>query len=149
MGERIEKKKKVQWVVISGGAKSSWRPVTSDVPQGSILGPVLLYIFFNDLDYEAECTLSTSADDMELGGVADTPEGCAAIQKDLERLEKLSDRHFMRFNKGKCKVLHLRRNDPRHQYMLRATQLESSLAEKALGVLVDTKLNMNQQCALG
>ncbi|KAK4831052.1 hypothetical protein QYF61_014984 [Mycteria americana] len=52
------------------------------------------------------------------------------------------------FNKGKVKVLHLGRNNLMHQYKLVATQLESSLAEKALGVLVDTRLNMSQQCAL-
>jgi len=39
-------------------------------------------------------------------------------------------------------------NDSVHQYMLGATQLESSLAEKNLGVLVDTKLNTSQQYAL-
>ncbi|KAK4810524.1 hypothetical protein QYF61_004487 [Mycteria americana] len=76
------------------------------------------------------------------------PEGCAAIQRDLNRLQKWVDRNFMKFNKEKCKVLHLGRNSPMHHYMLGATQLESSLAEKALGVLVGTKLTMSQQCAL-
>ncbi len=55
--------------------------------------------------------------------------------------------NFMKFN-DQCKVLHLRRNNLMHQYTLGVTQLESSLAEKDLGVLVDTKLNMGQQHAL-
>ncbi|KAK4825525.1 hypothetical protein QYF61_000038 [Mycteria americana] len=88
------------------------------------------------------------AEDAKLGGMADMPEGHAAIQRDLDRLEKWADRNLMTFKKGKCKVLHLGRNNPMHQYMLGATQLEGSLAENNLGVLVDTKLNMSQQCAL-
>ena len=53
----------------------------------------------------------------------------------------------MKFYKEKCKVLRLERNNPRHQYMLGDTQLYSSAAENDLGVLVGTKLNVNQQCA--
>jgi len=67
------------------------------------------------------------------GGVADTEHGFAAIQKDLKKLEKWLTGNFKKFNKRKCKVLHLRRSNPRHQDRLGVYWLESRLAEKPWG----------------
>lgn len=52
----------------------------------------------------------------------------------------------MKFNTGKCQVLHLVQNNAQHRY--RDEQLESSLVESNLKVLVDSRLNMCQQYAL-
>jgi len=79
--------------------------------------------------------------------VVDTKESRAAIQRDLDRLEEWADKSLMKFNK-KGKVLHLGQNNPRQEYVLGATQLESSFAKKDLGILVDAKLTMNLQSAL-
>ena len=125
---------RTQRVFISG-TESSWRLVTSGVPQGSVLGPVLFNFCINDLDEGIECTLRKFADDTKLGGVEDTPEGCVAIQRDLDRLESWVQRNVMKFHKGKCSILHLGRKNPMHQYRLEADVLESSSMEKGLGVL--------------
>jgi len=109
---------------------------------------VLFNFFINHLDEEIECRLSKFADDSKLGGVADPPAGCAAIQRDLDRLESWAQRNLMSFNKGKCRVLHLGRNNPMHEYRQGVDLLESSSVERDLGVLVNDELTMSQQCAL-
>lgn len=101
-------------------APSAWRPVASSVPQGSVLGPVFFNLFVHDLD---EGTMFV--EDTQLGGAADTPEDCAAIQPHWARLEKEAGRNQQKQVQGPAPG----ESNPRYQHRLGTDLLESSSGE--------------------
>ncbi|GAB0179848.1 mitochondrial enolase superfamily member 1 [Grus japonensis] len=133
--------------VVANGATSGWQLITSSVPQGSILGPVMFNIFIDNLDAGVECTITSllMIPNCEVlltlsRDKADT------LQRDLDRLEHWAMINGMKFNKLKCQILHLGQSNSGHKYKLGEEWLESSPAERDLGVLADSRLNMSQQC---
>ena len=103
--------------VVVNSSMSEWKPVTSSIPQGSVLGPQLFNIV-RDMDSEIEHTLSKFADDTELCGAVDALEGRDAIQRDLDRPERGACVNLMMFHEAKCKVLPVDQGDPKHKYRL-------------------------------
>ena len=92
---------------------------------------MLFNTFISDLDNGIKCSLMKF--DTKLSGEVDTSEGRAAPQGDLERLEEWANKNLMKFNKGKCKVLHLGKHNPGVQHRLGSTWLESSSVERDAG----------------
>lgn len=95
-------------------AKSHWRPVTSALPPGLELCPVLFNGFITKLGDGAQCLLSRFADMTELEVKDGKLEDHTAFQWDLSMLEKWPDLNYMSFVQEKCQVLQLGRNNPLH-----------------------------------
>ncbi|CAJ0930371.1 unnamed protein product [Ranitomeya imitator] len=132
--------------VVINGIVSNWVAVTSGVPQGSILGPVLFNIFINDLVEGLHSKISIFADDTKLCKAVNTREDSILLQMDLDKLETWAERWQKRFNNDKCKVIHMGRRNQCHHYTLNGKPLDKSDREKDLGILVNDKLTWSSQC---
>ena len=137
-----------QRVVLNGKA-SSWVRVTSGVPQGSILGPILFAIFINDLDVNVANKvdlLSKFADDTKVGHAVVTVEDSNVLQAALDTLCAWADKWQMRFNVDKCHVIHVGKNNKEFVYHMNGVQLAVSEQEKDIGVLINNKLKPTAHC---
>lgn len=113
------------------------------VLQGLILGPVLSNVLMNDLDAGIELILSKFTEYTELEGAVDFMEDQGALQRNVHILENWAITNGIKFNKWKYCLLHQGWSNCRHGYRLGHEWLEGSL-----GVLVNSKLNMNHMCPL-
>ena len=134
---------RTQRVVVDGVA-STWSPVTSGVPQGSILGPLLFVIFINDLpDFTVKGTeTALYADDTKLHDTITSTNDCERLQQSLTNLDHWSVQNNIRFNPSKCKVLTIsRKKSPiTYDYTLGTVKLIRVCNEKDLGVITSCEL---------
>ena len=115
-----------QQVVIEGKA-SDWVPVTSGVPQGTVLGPLLFLTFINDIPTGITSKLRLFADDCLMYRSISSPQDSVNLQHDIDRLHQWSLDWQMKFNTDKCHLMRLtrRRKITSTQYHLGGDQLTS------------------------
>ena len=151
-------KDREQYVGI-GGENSRTRGVTSGVPQGSILGPLLFTIFINDI---VECisegtNIALYADDTKLWRVISSWDDHEILQHDIDALHNWSLSNKIKFHPHKCKALTISRQGnisvffdimPFHtyHYSLDGTILDFVAFERDLGVIVTPRLNWSDHC---
>ena len=129
-------------------SESETEPVTSGVPQGSLLGPLLFIIYKNDLPQQtSKCSAFGYADDFKL--VSTNP---ANIQSDLEKIEKWCHSNKMQLNESKCHILPIKVNEKNwHSFILNSKTLSNKSEQKDLGIIMATKLswkaNMKKRCS--
>ena len=147
---------KVSWIedwlsnreqrVVINGTSSDWRSVTSGVPQGSVLGPLLFIIYINDLDLGLVSKISKFADDTKMGINADSEATVKQLQEDLKRIGEWSEKWQMPFNLDKCKVMHIGHKNKNEKYELLGKEINSVQQEKDLGVIITSDLKSSKQC---
>ena len=133
--------------VVLGGEFSDWTTVTSGVPQGSVLGPVLFVIFINDIDEGIRSRIWKFADDLKMMGKVTAQEDIEQIKTDIDKLVEWSEDWQLSFNLDKCKVMHIGSKNKEQRYVMNGKDLKAVLEEKDLGVIVTTDFKVGRQCA--
>ena len=92
------------------GVLSDCIEVTSGVPQGSVLGPLLFLLYINDIDLDITSKCKLYADDTALYRPIKNEKDQEELQKDLDKIINWSEKWLMEFNISKCFVLNISKN---------------------------------------
>ena len=130
--------------MVINGTKSDWAPVTSGIPQVTVLGPILFVLFINDLPSVLRSICRIFVDDTKVSRSINSPEDTTLLQEDINNLSAWSAEWQLPFNTTKCKSLHLGRTNSNHTYSINNSPLEQINQEKDLGILIDNKLKFHE-----
>jgi ribonucleases P/MRP protein subunit RPP40 len=134
--------------VVLDGEGSGWEEVTSGVPQGSVLGPVLFLIFIRDLDRATtgQVRIRKFADDTKVARKITCDADRTELQLVLDRMMEWAETWGMEFNRQKCKVMHFGSGNPQCQYQMAGHVLERMEEEKDVGITITQNLKPGVQC---
>lgn len=132
--------------VLCNGKQSNWHPVTSGVPQGSVIGPLLFVIYINDLPSLVQSSVYLFADDTKVYKIIKDTSDKHKLQEDLERVNEWTQKWLLSLHPEKCKHIHIGKQDPSPEYMysISGQNLEQVEHEKDIGVIVDKELKFEK-----
>ena len=137
---------RTQQVLLEGNTSSPIN-VTSGVPQGSVLGPILFLIYINDLpDYiKNNSTVKLFADDTIIYRPITNPQYSTGLQEDLDALQRWESDWIMHFHSQKCQTMHItkKRNIIQSTYTIHNHNLETTDTAKYLGIHINNTLSWN------
>ena len=130
-------------VVVLDGESSEETKVTSGIPQGSVMGPLLFLLYINDLPENIRSQVRLFADDTAVYVTVTNMQDSEVLQSDLESLQHLKRTCGIEFNPGKCQVIHITRSKSpvKCRYFMHNLELESVDAAKYLGVTISKDLS--------
>jgi len=135
--------------VVVGGVGSHWGPVSSGIPQGSILGPLLFVLYVNELPSLMKSRVKLFADDTKLWRSIKNNQDAQLLQDDVSTLIEWSGDWLLKLNIDKCKKLSVG-NTPYSEYYIEEgsikTIIQAVREEKDLGIFVSEDLKWSLQC---
>ena len=121
---------------------SSWSGVTSGVPQGSVLAPIMFQIYINDMQEGLNSYINLFADDAKLLRVIKRQAYCMELQRDIDKIHEWSKRWKLEFNAKKCHVMEMGKSKTRPTWKYKMGEvIMKSREEKDLGVIVQDSLS--------
>ena len=138
-----------QYVIVNG-EKSSPGSVTSGIPQGTVLGPLLFVVYINDILENITSDGFLFADDTKIFRTITSKDDALRLQSDIDSLKEWSENWGMEFNLDKCHVLTLGKFENTkytHRYQIGSDEIEHVFNEKDLGVTIDSSLSFDEHIA--
>ena len=115
------------------------------MPQGTVLGPLLFLVYINDLPCKVGSTARLFTNDCLLYRTINSDKDAAALQDDLNQLQRWEQDWQMKFNPDKCEVIHITNKHKviSSTYKIHRQTLQQTNKARYLGVTIDSSLSWN------
>ena len=134
--------------VVVNGSFSSWKPVRSGVPQGSVLGPILFLLYINDLPDNLQSNIKLFADDTKLYRKIENANDANALQTDLNSLLEWTKIWHIDFNEDKCKSMTLNSKNLSSEYSINDKCISKVNSGCDLGIIFDKNIKFSDHVTL-